>query len=157
MFFSSCINNIALRPMHGYFEKLSKFSKFGSYRSLSSNPLNRLVFLENLKRNSPLLSIPYTQINAGYANKFKRLYSQQNSQSESKSDNGRKGSSKIKLLMIGFGFGAVIGLSYWYNKNVRNKMVPIANLDSENKLLFSEPPPVDFIAKKVFEKKKNVS
>nr|CAG4640143.1 EOG090X08KD [Daphnia pulex] len=80
MFFSSCVNNIALRPMH---------------------------------------------------------------------DNGRKGSSKIKLLMTGFGFGAVIGLSYWYNKNVRNKMVPIANVDSENKLLFLEPPPVDFIAKKV--------
>ncbi len=55
--------------------------------------------------------------------------------------------------MIGFGFGAVIGLSYWYNKNVRNKMVPIANVDSENKLLFLEPPPVDFIAKKVFEEK----
>jgi hypothetical protein len=111
------------------------------------------VFLENSKRNSPLLSISYTQNNVGYANKFRRSYSQQNSQSESKSDNGRKGSSKIKLLMIGFGFGAVIGLSYWYNKNVRNKMIPIANVDSENKLLFLEPPPVDFIAKKVFEKK----
>ena len=51
---------------------------------------------------------------------------------------------------MGFGFGAVIGVAYFYSKNFRNKIVPMANIDSENKLLFPEPPPVEFIAKKVY-------
>ena len=152
MFFSFCNNINVLRPIHGHLKKLSKMSNLGRYRHLSFIPLNRLAFLnaENDKRNSLLLSTPYTQNNAGCANKFRRSFSVQNSQSESKSDNGRKGSSKTKLLIMGFGFGAVIGVAYFYSKNFRNKIVPMANIDSENKLLFPEPPPVEFIAKKVY-------
>ena len=54
----------------------------------------------------------------------------------------------MKLLIMGFGLGALVGLGYMY-KNIRHKVMPIANIDSENLLLFSEPPPIDFIAKRV--------
>nr|CAG4637130.1 EOG090X08KD [Ceriodaphnia reticulata] len=38
--------------------------------------------------------------------------------------------------------------NYW-EKRIQQKVVPIANIDSENTLLFSELPPIDSIAKKV--------
>ncbi|XP_032790402.2 prostaglandin E synthase 2 [Daphnia magna] len=147
MFFPIC--RIVSRPLRGYPEELLEFSNLSRYRHLSSIPLHRLALLENSKRRPLLLSVSHTFNNPGYADKLRRSFSQHNFQSDTNADSAKKGSNKVKLLMVGFGLGAVIGLGYVYNKNMRQKSVPIANLDSGNSLWFSEPPPIDFIAKKV--------
>lgn len=70
------------------------------------------------------------------------------SQSDPVNPSGKKGSSKIRLLAIGFGIGAVVGLAYIY-KSLKQKVVPLANLESDKIPLLLEPPPIDLIAKKV--------
>lgn len=147
MFFPIC--RIVSRPLRGYPEELLEFSNLSRYRHLSSIPLHRLALLENSKRRPLLLSVSHTFNNPGYADKLRRSFAQHNFQSDANTDSAKKGSNKVKLLMVGFGLGALIGLGYVYNKNMRHKSVPIANLDSGNSLWFSEPPPIDFIAKKV--------
>nr|CAG4651097.1 EOG090X08KD [Simocephalus serrulatus] len=46
----------------------------------------------------------------------------------------------------------LVGLAYIY-KSLKQKVIPLANLDSDNSPLFLEPPPIDLVAKKVVGKK----
>jgi len=53
------------------------------------------------------------------------------------------------MAVVGFGVGALAGLGYMYRK-MNTKVMPIANIDGKgNSFLFSEPPPVDVIARRV--------
>lgn len=61
----------------------------------------------------------------------------------------KRSKGKIFLALVGFGVGALAGLGYMYRK-MNTKVMPIANLDGNgNSFLFSEPPPIDLIAKRV--------
>jgi hypothetical protein len=60
----------------------------------------------------------------------------------------KKGNSKLRVLLIGFGLGAFVGLGYAYKK-MNQKVMPIANLGSGNNMLYSEAPPVKLVTKKV--------
>ena len=141
MFFQSFITS---RPICGHLKELCKVtSVLGRYRHISSIPPHRLALIESSKISSTLFRLPPNSTRC--ENQNYRFFSKQ---SESKTDAGKKGSSKMKLLIMGFGLGALVGLGYMY-KNIRHKVMPIANIDSENLLLFSEPPPIDFIAKRV--------
>nr|CAG4647171.1 EOG090X08KD [Megafenestra aurita] len=80
-----------------------------------------------------------------------RFITQQTPQPNTKQAGAKNQSSKVKLLIIGFGLGALVGLGYVYRK-MNLKTIPIANVDSENDLLLLEAPPIDFIAKKVLGK-----
>lgn len=66
----------------------------------------------------------------------------------------KKGGSKLKILLIGFGLGASVGLGYTYRK-LNQKVMPIANEGSGNDLLYSEAPPVKLITKKVIKLRQN--
>jgi len=61
----------------------------------------------------------------------------------------KKGSSKFKVLLLGFGLGGLAGLWYAYKK-INQKVLPIANVGSGNNMLYSEAPPVKLVTKKVF-------
>ena len=61
----------------------------------------------------------------------------------------KKGSSKFKVLLLGFGLGALAGLWYAYKK-MNQKVLPIANVGLGNNMLYSEAPPVKLVTKKVF-------
>lgn len=137
------------RPLRCHLEELCKLNNISRYRRLSSIPLHSFALLGNSKRSSLILSTAFAYNNPVYANKFQRSFAQQNLSSVPLTDSAKKGSSKVKLLTVGFGLGAVIGFGYFYNKNFRHKSGPIANLDSDDKLFLSESPPIDFIAKKV--------
>lgn len=64
-------------------------------------------------------------------------------------DEKKKSKGKIFLAVVGFGVGALAGLGYMYRK-MNHKVMPIANLDGNgNAFLFSEPPPIDLIARRV--------
>ena len=93
--------------------------------------------LVTLRKNCPLKSGTFS----------KRVLNQRNF-SESKPTTEKKGSSKLRLLGISFGIGALLGLGYVYSNKTR-KLIPVANVDSDNDLLFAEPPPIELIAKKV--------
>ena len=64
-------------------------------------------------------------------------------------DEKKKSKGKIFMAVVGFGVGALAGLGYMYRK-MNTKVMPIANIDGKgNSFLFSEPPPVDVIARRV--------
>ena len=65
---------------------------------------------------------------------------------------GKQGKKRSKMwmtsLLVGLGLGGLVGFGYvWREKN--KKIMPIANIDTGNDLLYSQPPPVDVIAKEV--------
>jgi len=69
--------------------------------------------------------------------------------SKTKQDEKKTSKGKIFLAVVGFGVGALAGLGYVFRK-MNHKVMPIANIDGNgNAFLFSEPPPIDMIARRV--------
>jgi len=57
-------------------------------------------------------------------------------------------------LLVGLGLGGLVGFGYvWREKN--KKIMPIANIDTGNDLLYSQPPPIDVIAKEFYNSADN--
>lgn len=138
---------VIFRPVQCHLKELCKASSLGRYRCFSSIPVYRppLILPSETSFHSSLPRPSHLR----WEKHSRRLFSQNVSQSNPKSDHsGKKTPSKIKLLVLGFGFGALVGLAYIY-QSFKKKIVPLVNLESDNNPLFLEPPPIDLIAKKV--------
>lgn len=128
-------------------KRVCKSSLNGRYKRFSSITTHPSSVALSCQSNRMLSPLSFSSIlERGCLNP--RFITQQTPQPNTKQAGAKNQSSKVKLLIIGFGLGALVGLGYVYRK-MNLKTIPIANVDSENDLLLLEAPPIDFIAKKV--------
>lgn len=146
MIFSSAV--IALRPTKCSLTSWKRSSKIVT-NSFSAVPYNQQYHTLGLLRNSTvLLNSISSSLRQPHLVKHPNKAIFKNYASEAKNEK-KKSKGKIFLALVGFGVGALAGLGYVYRK-MNHKVMPIANMDgNESIFLFSEPPPVDLIAKRV--------
>ena len=117
-------------------------SQFVQERSLPVNRLSSQLFhSRSINRYQPSISI-----NQPARHRSRALFSSRATESEEQKS--KPGSSKMLMLVAAFGVGALVSFAYYYREKTR-RVMPIANVDTGNRLLYSEPPPVETIAKQV--------
>lgn len=133
---------VTSRSLQVQFKECFKFNSLRRYHQPSFVLLNQFSVQSKCCISECFTTSEYTHFPC-------RQFSQQNQfKTSSTGGRGGKGYRKMKLLAIGFGLGAIVGLGYMY-KSFQYKQNPVKNISSKNDFLLLEPPPIEFIAKKV--------